>query len=459
MASSVISSWQIEEQERSIQPDLSELSFSSLQLTTLSDSPVNSLLDENRRIVRPGTTGVVYRRIDGPRLNSLKVSTSAVSPIFEYHADSQNLPKSERRKGGRPVAARTRQSIVKIKEAMAAGARTYSDLEERTGMTIKRCYRLVHQFRIQLPGDFIRKPCKDRKERDQLIAQGYSISEIANRLGVSGQAIYLYIDNHSKKREWQLANRMRKAALVSCANIMTHSIRSVFDAFAGLPIKMELNPADQWAMEQARRYRQGKNRHFFSSVTLFAVYKRFHVACASGQKLSLEELGADLSISTASVGNILKAVGLKPMYGSRKRQIIPIEKKKRYPNLAIIPMTRTDLAYFFRIPAYLLDQFFKREPILRDLHQKVITRQRQQWRPMRFSFRLASQIYEARDLGFKPREVKSLLEVPDYLYRYVVSHRRRIAAEIMQALRIMYPELDIRKPYIDYREEAGDKFR
>ncbi|MEK6940231.1 MAG: hypothetical protein AABX31_05895, partial [Nanoarchaeota archaeon] len=63
------------------------------------------------------------------------------------------------------------------------------------------------------------------------------------------------------------------------------------------------------------------------------------------------------------------------------------------------------------------------------------------------TYRLASQIYEAADLGFNSTEVTELLDTTPRVVEYALTERKTLESKIINALQVLYPEENIYKPY------------
>ena len=63
------------------------------------------------------------------------------------------------------------------------------------------------------------------------------------------------------------------------------------------------------------------------------------------------------------------------------------------------------------------------------------------------TYRLASQIYEACDLGFTLEETCELLDTTPQIVDYAIKHDKKIEADIVKALRILYKDKRVNRPY------------
>lgn len=69
------------------------------------------------------------------------------------------------------------------------------------------------------------------------------------------------------------------------------------------------------------------------------------------------------------------------------------------------------------------------------------------------TYRLASEIFEAQDLGFNDDEVKDLVGCSDRIYGYVSENKYEIGWDIVKFLKVMYPGQNVTRPWIDIRSE------
>ena len=119
-----------------------------------------------------------------------------------------------------------------------------------------------------------------------------------------------------------------------------------------------------------------------------------------------------------------------------------------------LEINNSDLAYFLKIPDYIVSQVahfwgmekqrpkipaflksFRREFGRRNARDEV-------------TYRMSSQVYEARDLGFTNEEIKKLSNIQEKTLEYILSNEKEISSKIIGALRTIYFDKEIEKPYL-----------
>ena len=61
---------------------------------------------------------------------------------------------------------------------------------------------------------------------------------------------------------------------------------------------------------------------------------------------------------------------------------------------------------------------------------------------------MASQIYEASDLGFNKEEIMELLDANERVLDHSLENRGTIETKIKDALRVLYPDREFDRPYL-----------
>ena len=156
----------------------------------------------------------------------------------------------------------------------------------------------------------------------------------------------------------------------------------------------------------------------------------------------MEELSRHSGISLTYVGRILKEVGLEPMYPSIKRKLQTREKIKMIIKAFKLEMSIADIAYFIEVPVHVVKYRFKKigerpdfiQERMKSYHLKI---------GAPITYRLASQIYGARDLGFNEQETSQLLDTNEAIVNYVLRNKY-LEEKITKQLAIMY---NVDRPY------------
>lgn len=103
-----------------------------------------------------------------------------------------------------------------------------------------------------------------------------------------------------------------------------------------------------------------------------------------------------------------------------------------------------DIAYFLRLPLHVPDlrykAFGKRPKAKRYI--KSFSRHGM------LTYRLASQIYEAKDCDFRKSEITELLDKDEMIVGYALFYRKEVKPKIVKGLRVLYAECNVNTSYI-----------
>jgi hypothetical protein len=206
-----------------------------------------------------------------------------------------------------------------------------------------------------------------------------------------------------------------------------------------------------WHEQKAAEYYlslKGLDSRAYSFETLTRLFANYQAAQLSGRQLSLEELSEsiDRKINSPQVGRLLRIVGIAPLYGKRDRHATPAYKKEAMQRAFALDMPSTDIAYFLGMSDYNVRQKFTatgKRP-----HAKRLIAETGSKYGRHISYRLASEVYEAVDAGFKKREICKLVDVNVEVVDYAIENRGVLQEKIIHALRVMYPDRTIIRPYL-----------
>ena len=183
-----------------------------------------------------------------------------------------------------------------------------------------------------------------------------------------------------------------------------------------------------------------KNRgRSYSLKRLTDFFDSYYSAEESDDKPTLDRLGASSNIQGSAVIRVLKRVGLKPFH--TRKMYLPLQKEAILRGISA-DLTNKDIAYFLQLPSSSLSHYrhhSNHNSSGNNLdHRKTHS----------LTYALVSQIYEARDLGFNPNEIKELYDVLDHHLTNALDHREALEQKIILALSILFPEKEITKPYL-----------
>lgn len=297
-----------------------------------------------------------------------------------------------------------------------------------------------------------KKMLKRTTQRDELFSKGIeqasTLAELGKSIGVTREAARLYLHQTGLHETWKEKRNQQKQERDLERRTAQQKLETEQETKAQFLylLKEHLHQkAEQegWVTQKAVGSFYTKDRRTYKLEDIYAVFQKYEQAQKEGKKLSLEKLAEGTPFVFPRVGRILREVGVEPMHGARDRTITPQWKvsaiNRAYKS---IPMTAFDIAYFLDLPYHVVNQRFfakgKRSNL--PLFAKSFGDEK-------LTYRLASQIYEAADLGFNKTEVTELLETASKVVAYALTERKTVESKIINALQVLYPEEEIKKPY------------
>lgn len=330
-----------------------------------------------------------------------------------------------------------------VKQALAEGVNSLKELYRRTGISPGYFWQLMQREDLQIPDNLI--PYRYKPEMDALIDKEDRVT--LQEIGIAGgypeksarenaRQYLIYSGQHRiwEERQQELKNRIKNE---------TGNFRRelVLDLEARIS---QLSRVASWPEQMAMRYLQSVKYNVAAVGNyrkLIKLFRKYESAQNRGKKFSLEELGKSAGYVFTNVQRIFRYVGLRPMYGTKKEQ--PKEIKETAKRAARLKIGEPDISYFLRVRGRSVDQYLRREGVLRihpnylaQIGHKIVT------------YRLGSQIYEAQDAEFKKNEIAELLDTSREIVTHVINDRSRLAPKIVRVLKALYSSQDIRKPYV-----------
>jgi predicted transcriptional regulator len=265
----------------------------------------------------------------------------------------------------------------------------------------------------------------DTVKRDALVCQGLSIPKIADAEGVTKQAISQYIKITRQRKAWK---QKRKEAQ------QTEQARNAFMNLLNNKACKMVRMAD-WAGARTEEYMQVRTRAPREKV--HKVYDEYHQAKIKGEKPSYRQLAKKAGCNFTYVMGLLHFAGLKPLYTEYHECETPVQTMIQISRTGLTP---PDIAYFCGMSENGVRLRFSEAGFRQRRNNTKLNKSMP-----KLTYRLASEIYEAADLGFAYDEISELLDARINVVEYAMRRRRELAPTITAALRLMYP--DCRKPY------------
>ncbi len=320
-----------------------------------------------------------------------------------------------------------------IKHLISSFSKRYSKISEKQALLLAD----NSWMNIYEP---IYSPC--RPEIDTFIEQGYSAFKIGKILKTQGkflsrQAICNYIHKTGqtsflkKKIDEHKTDRHRKSERLKNA-------RSLFlSCLEQKVVEQAATPALQATVCYINQ--TNKNTENIPSEKILFVFETYFSELKNKEYLSYSSIAKKTKMCVPSVRRILKKVGLHSSYDSFSDKLAD-ETLSAIFNAKETKLRNADISYFTQTSnATVLNKLGSRKNAFLfgcGILKSILT------------YRVASQIYEAKDAHFTKKEIGELVEKPTDTIEYALRNREKIEEELISFLQKMYPERNITTPYM-----------
>jgi len=217
---------------------------------------------------------------------------------------------------------------------------------------------------------------------------------------------------------------------------------------------------EDWAYKTAERYQSLTRRLTNKNIPfekILELLKRYKTAKLSDKKISIYKIVQGL-MKPITAYRILNRLSLKISsvnYSSytnctrkNKHIIISEEQKADIKRAVSLEMSAQDMIYFLDINISRLLLYQRLRRLTGDKRPLLNKPEGFYKRGRSLTYRIASQVYEAQDLEFNPDEISQLTGRSTRIVNCLIQRRSEIEPKIISALRVLYPNRNIDKPYI-----------
>ncbi len=374
-----------------------------------------------------------------------KKTNIPLSIIYSYEGvDGIKLPRSHMNKEKRVEA---------IRQAVNSGAESIEEIAEKVNLSMGSIREYATEFGIELPKKPSRINYKRREKVGELAKQGLTLERIGNSVGVKRERARQLLHKAGYHKIWQEAKEKIKREQEKEKEEKESEEQQRKEILGTLVSSLEtrvsqLAKKEGWVYEKAVEYKRlipRTHKTHYSFDELVKLFKAYEDARNNGVRVSLEEFGERFDLWAADVGKIFRRVGVKPMYGKIENMTrLSKEEIKVLERGFPLGMSDPDIAYFVGVPHHAAQQRFTK----RDKRRKVNPFIKRFGRGKRITYRSASQIYEALDLGFTQQETIELFDTTQEVANYVIEKRKKIEPKIINTLRVLSNDNNIDKPYL-----------
>ena len=280
-----------------------------------------------------------------------------------------------------------------------------------------------------------KNPVKRRNTRiDKLYQNGLNLSQIGRIVKLTRERVRQYITRTGQDIIRKRSNKIRRQLEIE-----------IFGNGGTLEkIILKRVSEESFALGKALEYHfsidQVKRERSTSVKRLIELFERYYELRKRGERVSYWNLGKPIGINGSQVIKILNKVGLESLSGRKGYGIT----KEVYERAFEADMGVPDVTYFLGInPRGSVGFHFKKIGKRKKFPQQCISGSLNE-----LTYRLASQIYEAQDLGFSSEEIITLLDCHKKTVEYALIRREGMGNKIIEALNTIYPETKHDRPYL-----------
>ncbi len=348
-----------------------------------------------------------------------------------------------------------RENIEKIMELANDRTKCAENIADELGLSVLTVMKYSSEAKIKRPPymDTINRhkyKLKRDKKRDRLIRRGFPLTMLAEKFGDSLQNNAHYISKTGQYEIWkesrkyygtkQSKERKRKEML----GILVSQIEEI--------IRKKVPEKDKLAYEKTEEFFKVRKRRKFSFDEIFSLFKDYFNAQRKNKKITLENFADKYGYWITNVGRFFKDVGLKPLFNPDRKKRVPLSKYKKQAleRSLSIKMPIKDRLYFLNLLSENRTTFYyyRRDKKIPDEINPI--KRFGVFRREILMYENASQIYEARDVGFKKPEILELVNLDERVYDYAIEHEQEISGHIISSLKTMFPDKPVKNPYVDF---------
>jgi len=369
-----------------------------------------------------------------------------VGTIRKYASGTIELP------GKRKESSQER--VKQIQDAILNGAESAEEIAVRTGHSVSAVASCIsyHKIKTPFPRTFYKyfRARRDEK-RDELIQKRLSLSAIAKSEGVKRERVRQYLVQTDQHENWKTGRKELKKEISEGKKQKKQQLEIIANQINEVA-RRQVFEKDKWAYEKTEQYFQIKKWTIYSFRKIFNLLKDYHNFKEKGEKVSIEELGKRHGLLTYSISRIMRLVDEKPLAcpHEKVREVLSKEKKSEIGRAFETEFCCNDVAYFLGTPFYNISLYFTKYLQRGKRHETKHFVKRFGSRGNSYlTYYKASEIFQARDLGFNRDETLELLDVDGRVYDYAIQNQGEIIETIVRNLRIIFPERQIQRPYIE----------
>ncbi|MBW3011948.1 hypothetical protein KY311_02085 [Candidatus Woesearchaeota archaeon] len=351
--------------------------------------------------------------------------------------------------------------FAEIKECLEAGIYFPKDIAVLIGIRAHSVSNYANLMGLSLPKGKRGRPkgmkygVKPKPDVDKVIRSGkyMRLDELAKIAGVTKQAVAMYIKNSGQEEKVDAIRKNYLEAVVRNGtatkqekNLYGRYKNRYFGAVAGCIRTIMYQHAMQRptpAYLMAMEYEFTAKFCFLPFEKIAMLFEKAYAAIEAGEEIVYSQLERELGMSTSSIQRLLawSKLPVKPKCRPRTRRTITEDDIEFIKRSLKVQMSYADKSYFMKRHLATVRQRSIR------LGAREYSRRYRKIDGKSY-YRTASQVFEARDLGFTNAEICALLGISKRAIANIFGHRECIEEKIIRALDTLYPGKKHTKPYL-----------
>jgi len=276
------------------------------------------------------------------------------------------------------------------------------------------------------------------------VVRGLTLEEIGQKFGETRESARQKIEALGLHDFWQ-DRRERKPLVSKHLQEARKLILGVLEK--RIEILLEGMP---WAERKAYEYNLNSQLGFSDRAIpherLMKLFSTYRSIKEDGEIIPLKDIYTSLGYyHPEHIRYIFRRMGLAPLHAKRHHKLSKDKIKALEKAVNLGYLSNRDIVYFARLSGSPIYNRFKRKNRNRAI--KFFSHGR------KLRHMLASQIYQAADLGFSAEEAVVVCDTKSEVVSYALEHRREIEPRIVRGIQAIYPDVPVSKPYIDFDPE------
>jgi len=329
--------------------------------------------------------------------------------------------------------------LATLRTLVREGERSLEIICKRTGWKPSTVIAKAEEHHIRLPELF---PYRYRPGIDTLVTGEFTEQAIGERNGgISREAVRQYLVDSRTHTEFMQKRAVYEGRIRREQQQLREFYSQILFSLKYYVIHLaQHDPAEKAA---AQIYAQGELKRI-PLKDLVRFFRRHYKALERSQRVSIDKLTEKSSFHHTTARKALVIAQVPPLYGSKEFHATPPETLRAVKRAFSTQLSASDISYFLGISPEVTRRYFRMQG-----ERKVrLPLKRMSRDEGDVTYRLASQIYEAYDVGFTIGESVELLDSSERKVRWALEYRDKVEPVLVRTLQKMFRDKEITTPYL-----------